>query len=129
MDGSYTFYGIVDGLIVSNNSVRRLFGSTVTGSIDAGQGAVQIRIELASRDAPFGEFLDAAPTTMGVATARLPYTGPGFAVATLTGPDGSTGTIRGQFYENLVGLGFVFELRYPNGDRVFGAIATDLNLI
>lgn len=126
IDGDYEFRGVSDGLFVSANGggTRRLYGSFVNGTIRANAGVIDVTIQFTGRDDAFGDFQARAPIDLGVATASIPYTRASFSVAPISGPDGATGTITGQFYETI-DLGFVFEMTYPNGDRVFGAIGTE----
>lgn len=127
VDGMYEFTGLGDGIVVGSGGTRRLFGSTAIVRMDANRRTVQVTLRLSGREAPFGEFLDSAPANLGEATAQLTYAGPEFSVSPLSGPDGATGTITGEIYGNLVSVGLVFELVYPNGDRIIGAIAADLD--
>jgi|GEM_PF-3250655 len=124
------FYGLADGLALRGGKTERLFGSDMRADYDAAKRELSIRIMLRGRDQPFGDFASRPATDITVATARVTLNSGGGGSATLTGADGSTGTISGRLFGNLgIGLGFVFELNYPNGDRIFGAIAGDMNLI
>lgn len=122
------YAGIADGFALLSGRTTRLFGSSANVSIDYPQRSGTVRIDLAGREPPFGEFLGAAATPIGQATAQFVLT-PGsnyISDATLTGPSGSTGTITGLVYGGGLAVGLVFDLRFPNGDRAFGAVAAEI---
>ena len=128
VDGDYPFAGVADGVFVSASSGRtyRVYGSIVEGTIFANAREVAVTIRFTGRDWPFDDFPDSEPVDLGVATARIPYAVSSFDFAKFAGPGGSTGTITGQFHDRLASLSFVYELTYPNGDRMFGAAAAEL---
>lgn len=128
--GVASYSGLVDGIALLGGRATRLFGSPAAASVNFSARTGTVRIDLATRELPFGDFLSSTPTPIGSATAQLvlpPGDGQNYFArqAPLTGPDGSTGTISGLAFNGGAALGLVFELHYPNGDRVFGAVAVE----
>ena len=126
--GLNRYAGIADGFALLSGKTSRLFGSPVSVTVDYPQRSGTVRIDLVGREPPFGEFFGATANAIGQATAQFALT-PGsnyISDATLTGPGGSTGTITGQVFAGGSAVGLVFDLRFPNGDRAFGTIATEI---
>jgi hypothetical protein len=126
--GVSSYDGIADGVGLQGGRTTRLFGSAAAATVDFAQGTATVRIDLASREPAFGEFLAATPAPVGQATAQLTLVGgadTAFRSAPLAGPNGSTGTITGIVFGGGAALGFVFELPLPNGDRYFGVAAVE----
>lgn len=129
--GIANYSGLADGIALFGGRATRLFGSSATATVDYSTRSATVRINLASREPPFGEFLNSSPMPIGQATAQIALTPNSdyFAEDTpFTGPDGSSGTITGKAFAGGAALGFVYELRFPNGDRAFGSIAVELPL-
>jgi hypothetical protein len=122
----FAFFGFADGIAWTGGSARRLNrDSKVRGTIDFGGSQLDLTLELAGRESPFQKLLN--PMTIGTATGRLSITSTGAISGFLTGPGGSSGTVAGRLFEYGDGMGLVFELSYPNGDRIYGAAAADRN--
>lgn len=128
VDGDYGFTGLTDGLLVRPEGAMRLFGAVARGRIYANMRTITISIPLQARGDAFGAFQNSPAIDLGMAQATITYSSAGLPVTRLEGPDGATGTITGLSFD-LMGLGFVFELTYPNGDRVMGAAAADLDIV
>lgn len=124
----FDFSGFADGIAWVGGAATRLYrDSRARGTIDFDRGQIELTLELTGRESPFQKLLN--PVTFGTATGRLAITPAGALSGILTGPGGSTGTVSGRLFEYGVGLGLVFELSYPNGDRIYGAIAADMRQI
>lgn len=128
VDGDYGFTGLTDGVVVRPEGAMRLFGAVARGRIYANLRTVTISIPLQARNDAFGAFQNSPAIDLGVAQATITYSSASLPVTRLEGPDGATGTITGLSFD-LMGLGFVFELAYPNGDRIMGAVAADLDIV
>ena len=125
--GAENYAGFVDGLSLQNGDAMRLFGSVATATIDYAARTGTVQIDLRGRGSPFGEFLNATPTSIGRAQAQftIPASSSFIPETSLTGPSGSSGSITGQLFAGGAAVGFIFELRFPNGDRLFGAAAVE----
>ena len=125
--GSQITAGSVDGVALIGGRVTRLFNSAAEATFDYRTRIVTLRLELSGRDQPFGDFIASPSGPIGQATARLtlPLGSNYFSTATLAGPGNSTGRIGGVVFRGGDALGLVFELSYPNGDQIFGAIGTE----
>ena len=123
MSGSGSFAGSADGIALLGGAARRLYDtSTARGTIDFDRAQIDLTLSLVGR-----EFRNPVnPVAIGSAAGRLGFGPNGYVSGTLAGPGGSTGTVAGSFFDNGTGLGLVFELRYPNGSRIYGAAATDV---
>lgn len=117
-------YVVADGLGVFGGTARRIGASTALAKVDATARTIDLSLDISAHTPPFG--LPVATTNLGRVSSRLSFTANGAVNGMLTGPGGSTGTIVGRMYENGSGAGLVFNLTYPNGDQVFGAIAADI---
>jgi hypothetical protein len=118
------FSGFADGIAWVGGAARRLYrDSGVSGTIDYDRGQIELTLELTGRASPFQKLQN--PVTLGIASGRLSIAPTGAISGVLTGPEGSTGTVSGGLFEYGLGLGLIFELSYPNGDRIYGAIAAD----
>lgn len=125
--GTGGFIGFADGVALVGGRASRLFGSAASASIDFAARTGTVRIDLAGRDAPFREFVGATAMPIGQATAQFALN-PGASYiddAPLSGPGGSSGTITGLMLGGGRAIAFAFELRFPNGDRAFGAVAVE----
>ena len=128
--GTTNYAGFADGIALIGGKASRLFGSTATASLDYAARTGTLRIDLAGRDAPFGEFLDAAATPSGRTTIQFKLSSnPGFAnyvePVSIEGPGPATGDFTGIAFDGGAAIGFVFTLTLPNGDRVFGVAAVE----
>lgn len=120
------FSGRVDGISSIGGTAMRLDSeSTARGKLDFDRGQIELTLSLTGRPLPLQSLRPAAP--IGTVTGQLAVSAMGHISGELIGPEGSRGTVMGTLFEYGYGLGLVFELVYPNGDRIYGAAAADLN--
>jgi len=126
--GGFDFRGYADGIAWVGGTARRLHpDSRAQGTIDFDRGQIELTLELIGKAPPFQTLSN--PVALGTATGRLSITPAGDVHGVLSGPGGSSGTVAGSLFGYGAGVGLVFELSYPNGDRIYGAIAADLHQI
>ncbi|HYD08034.1 MAG TPA: hypothetical protein VEC60_20025, partial [Reyranella sp.] len=128
--GTTDYAGFADGIALIGGKASRLFGSDAQASLDYAARTGTLRIDLAGRDAPFGEFLDATSTPIGQATFQFRLSSnPSFAnyvePVSIDGPGQATGDFTGIAFGGGAAIGVVFALTLPNGDRLFGTAAVE----
>jgi len=132
------YFVTVDGLARVGTRTMRLFGYDSEMILDPTTGTAILKLKLAGRDAPFGDFHSRTPTPLVEATASLTLRANGsFSTATLSG-GGFVGQVMGRLVSvaagNVSGRGgagavFTFELRSSQGEFIFGVLAAEANLI
>lgn len=121
--GSGSYSGIADGLWVDGDVTYRLYGSPVSLTADFATGGVTTTLDLVGRGDPFGDFLNASTTRLGV------FTGTGTIGALSSRFDGNfapTGGWAGQFRGFFFGpaareFGYTFRLNGGPDQTAFGA--------
>jgi hypothetical protein len=114
---------VADGLAILGGVARRIGLATASARVDRETRTIDLSLDMYASTPPFGT--PANNINLGPATARLNITASDRMSGALAGPGGSMGTIAGRFFEFGNGAGFVFDLTYPNGDRIFGSVAVD----
>lgn len=121
--GTASYTGAADGLWDDGTTVRRLFGSEVSLIANFGTGTLQTTLNLIGRGDPFGNFMAATATPLGI------FTGTGAlsssAAASFAGSfnlvNSYTGTFNGLFYgPEAVEFGYLFSLSNGAGGRATG---------
>ena len=103
-------------------------------------GTATLHLEIKGRGNAFEDFSSQPLVDIATADASITLSGGGnrgMGLTTLTGTNGYSGTLIGAFVgdaSNTSGTGgagaaLVFELRSPNGDVIYGAIAAERSLI
>jgi len=128
--GTTDYAGFADGIALIGGRSTRLFASAAVASLDHAARSGTLRIDLAGRDAPFGEFLNAAATPIGRMTIQFRLSSnPDFAnsveLLSIDGPGQATGEVTGLVFGEGAAIGFVFALTMANGDRLFGSAAVE----
>ena len=128
--GTTDYAGFADGIALIDGKATRLFGSAAVVSLDYAARTGTVRIDLASRDTPFGEFLAGPATPIGRTTWQFKLSSnPSFAnyvePVSIEGPGQATGDFPGIAFGGGAAIGLVFALTTPNGDRVFGSVAVE----
>ena len=121
--GQVSYDGFVDGLIQVPGDEDRLIGTArlYYGSTDS---TYELQIDLHSVEDAFVDPAGQPRTALGTATATVKLNGATFEEATLTGPSGYSGTIRGRI-NYLGGAAFALQMTNAAGDRIYGIIAAD----
>lgn len=138
-DGSDIDYTIVlDGIARIGGQTYRLLPSAGTLNVDFAAGAATLHMELKGRGNAFDDFSSQPIFDIATADATIgSLTGFVVGPTPLSGPNGFTGTVTGQFVgdasnvsgEGGSGAALVFELRSSNGDVIFGAIVGERSMI
>ena len=126
--GQTSYTGLVDGLHQAGGDNDRLFGSSAQLTFQASSASYSVSLTLRSVENAFAEPAGQSLAQVGAfgATLRLDAATRTFAPATIAGPNGFTGTIRGQIggRSNNAAL-LTFEMTNPAGERIWGVIAAD----
>ena len=121
--------GFGDGLVGSGSDHDRLYGTRAVLTQTGGQ-AYTLTIEFAAVADAFAEPDGQSVRPIGRATAGLTLAGTVFGAAPITAPGGFSGEISGlRSGVNFGGAIFVFDLRNPAGDRLWGVLALDADAI
>lgn len=124
----FDFGGFADGVAQVGDSARRLDRtSRARGTVDFDRGQIELTLTLSATE--WLPSKSTSPMAIGTVTGRLNITPGGAVQGVLNSTDGWNGSVAGQLFEYGMGVGLVFELSHPNGDRIYGAMAADLRQI
>jgi hypothetical protein len=122
----FDYFGYADGLTQLGGSNQRMQGSEFSMALDFGTKTGTVKLDLVGREDPFGDLSEGSSTSLGTLTGMVTLSG-NTLTGTLSGANGVSGTVRGQFFNQLAqGVGIVFELKDPAGATAIGAAAADI---
>lgn len=120
--GKASYRGVADGLWFDGETLRRLYGSTVTLAADFGEGTTTTEFALRGHEDPFGAFLNTPTTTFGTFSGIGRIHDAEFDGGFNSG--GYEGRYRGSFYgPSAQEFGLSFSIDGPGDEIAWGAAA------